>query len=139
MTKHLPMRRILYASGVVLFGFLTGVFLSHNVRAGQDNQQQQGQQEQNQGQSQQQEKAKKKGGFFGGLKEITGSSSAQTTDTASAGAKGVGAPHAGEGEKIGSVTPTPADRQAVTLMETYSIPQGDLSKFIDEGHLKGKQ
>jgi transcription initiation factor TFIID subunit TAF12 len=136
MIKLLVTRRFLYAGGVVLFAAMTLIFLSRSVRAGQDNQQgqQQGQQDQNQGQSQQQEKPKKKGGFFGGLKAITGSNSEQTSATASAGSKGVG-----EGEKIGNVTPTPADRMAVTLMETYSVPPSDLTKFIQDGHLKGKQ
>lgn len=130
-------RRFLYPLGVVLLATLPLVFLSPGLSAGQDpqqGQQQQGQQNQSQGQSQQQEKPKKKGGFFGGLKAITGSSSEQTSATASAGAKGVG-----EGQQIGEVTPTPADRQAVANMEGYSVPQGDLSKFIEDGHLKPKQ
>jgi hypothetical protein len=50
------------------------------------------------------------------------------------GTKGVG-----EGAEMGNVTPTAADRQAVTQMENYSVGQGDLSKFIEAGHLKPKQ
>ncbi len=91
--------------------------------------------------SQDQEKAqkeekpkKKKGGFFGGLKAISGSSSEQQEATATAGSKTVG-----EGEEIGNAKPTAADRQAVTEMENYSIPQGDLAKFQEEGQLKRKE
>lgn len=130
-------RRYLYPLGVVLVATLPLVFLCSGLRAGQDTQQgqhPQGQQDQSQGQSQQQEKPKKKGGFFGGLKAISGSSSEQTSATASAGAKGVG-----EGQQIGEVAPTPADRQAVTNMEGYSVPQGDLSKFIEDGRLKPRK
>jgi hypothetical protein len=127
MTRHFVTRRFALALALVLLAGLPLAFLSGRVNAGQDTQQTQQQQGQ-------QQKPKKKGGFFSGLKEVTGSSSAQTTDTASAGAKGVG-----EGEKIGNVTPSPADRQAVTAMENYSVPAGDLSKFIEDGHLKPKQ
>lgn len=127
----------------MLFAALLGaglvVISSRAVRAGQDSQQnaQQGQenqgQSQNQEQSQQQQKPKKKGGFFGGLKAVTGSSSEQTADTASAGTKGVG-----EGQQIADVAPTAADRQAVFVMETYSVSQADLKKFIEDGRLKRK-
>jgi len=77
---------------------------------------------------------KKKGGFFGGLKAITGSSTEQQEVTATAGSKTVG-----EGEEIGNAKPTAADRQAVTGMEGYSIPQDDLAKFQEEGQLKAKE
>ncbi|MBI1940308.1 MAG: hypothetical protein HYS33_02235 [Acidobacteria bacterium] len=91
--------------------------------------------------SQDQEKAKKeekpkkkKGGFFGGLKAISGSSSEQQEVTATAGSKTVG-----EGEEIGNAKPTAADRQAVTGMEGYSIPQADLAKFQEDGQLQANQ
>jgi hypothetical protein len=129
-------RRFRYALAVAVLVGLPLVFLSRKARAAQDNQQsqqtqQQGQQAQDQSQ---QQKPKKKSGFFSGLKEVTGSSSEQTSATASAGAKGIG-----DGEKIGNVTPTAADRKAVTAMDNYSVPQGDLSKFIQDGHLNSKQ
>ena len=79
-------------------------------------------------------KKKKKGGFFGGLKAITGESSEQQEVTATAGSKTVG-----EGEQIGEAKPTAADRQAVTAMENYSVPEKDLKKFQDDGQLKPKQ
>lgn len=81
-----------------------------------------------------QQKKKKKGGFFGGLKAVTGQSSEQQEATATAGSKSVG-----EGQKIGDVVPTASDRQQVTGMENYSIPEKDLKKFQDDGHLKPKQ
>ena len=93
------------------------------------------QQDQSQ-QWQQTEKEKKKkrgGGFFGGMKAITGSSSEQTSATASAGTKGVG-----EGAQIGDAQPTAADRQAVSAMETYSVPAPEVKKFQDDGKLKSK-
>jgi hypothetical protein len=77
---------------------------------------------------------KKKGGFFGGLKAISGSSSEQKEATATAGAKTVG-----EGEEIGNAKPSAADRQAVTGMENYSIPQDELAKFQEEGQLKSNE
>lgn len=92
-------------------------------------------QDQTQTQTQTQEKPKKKGGFFKGLTKVTGGQSGQETSaTASAGTKSVG-----EGDKISDLTPTAADRQAVTAMEGYSLPQGDLNKFIQDGNLKSKQ
>ena len=136
MSRPYWTRRVLYPLGMALLGTLFLVISSHAARAGQEAQQnapQQGDQSASQGQSQKQEKPKKKGGFFGGMKAITGSSSEQTSDTASAGTKGVG-----EGEKIADVTPTAADRQAVTGMENYSVPGGDLKKFVEDGHLKPK-
>jgi hypothetical protein len=104
--------------------------------ASQDNQQsQQDQQQQGESQQQSDQKPKKKGGFFGGLKKVTGGESGQeSAATASAGSKAVG-----EGAKIGEITPTAADREQVTKMENYSIPQGDLKKFQENGHLKPKQ
>lgn len=77
---------------------------------------------------------KAKGGFFGGLKSVTGQSSEQSEETASAGTKGVG-----EGQKIANVTPTAADRQAVSAMEGYSVPPNDLKKFQQDGHLSPGQ
>lgn len=129
-------RRSFSVIGFVLLAAAVLTFFSSGTRAGQDSPQgqQQTQPDQSQGQGQQQEKPKKKGGIFGGLKTATGSSSQQTSATASAGTKGVG-----EGAKIGEVTPTAADRQAVTQMETYSVAQGDLTRFIEDGHLQPKQ
>ena len=99
----------------------------------QDQQSQQSQQNQDQTQTDQQPK-KKKGGIFGGLKSVTTQSSDQNKATASAGTKGVG-----EGKAIGEMTPTSADRQQVTDMENFSVPQGDLKKFQDDGRLQPKQ
>ncbi len=128
-------RRSSYAVVFVLVAAAALVLTSRTIRAGQDTQQGQQQPAQtDQTQGQQQEKPKKKGGFFGGLKAATGATQEQKSDTASAGTKGVG-----EGAKIGDVAPTAADRQAVTQMENYSVAQGDLSKFIEAGHLKAKQ
>ncbi|MBZ5514560.1 MAG: hypothetical protein LAN62_06905 [Acidobacteriia bacterium] len=89
-------------------------------------------QQQNQPQSEKEQKEKKKkGGFFSGLKAVTGQSSEQQEDTATAGTKGVG-----EGVQIGKTTPSAADRRAVSAMESYSIPQPDLKKFQEDGALK---
>jgi hypothetical protein len=102
--------------------------------SGQD-QSQQDQSQQDQGKSDKdQQKKKKKGGFFSGLKAVTGESSEQQEVTATAGSKTVG-----EGEQIGDAKPTAADRQAVTTMENYSIPEKDVKKFQDDGQLKPKQ
>jgi len=89
-----------------------------------------------QGQTQKEQPPKKKkgGGFFGGLKAITGESAEQTEVTATAGSKSVG-----EGEKIGNVTPTAADRQQVKAMEDYAVPAPDVKKFQEYGHLQPKQ
>jgi hypothetical protein len=96
---------------------------------------QQGQSQQGQGTSDKdQQKKKKKGGFFSGLKAVTGESSEQQEVTATAGSKTVG-----EGEQVGEAKPTAADRQAVNAMENYSIPQKDVKKFQDDGQLKPKQ
>jgi len=94
----------------------------------------QSQQSQTKSDKDQQKKKKKGGGFFGGLKAVTGESSEQQEVTATAGSKTVG-----EGEQIGSAQPTAADRQAVSAMEKYSIPEKDVKKFQDEGQLKPKQ
>jgi hypothetical protein len=91
------------------------------------------QQDQDKTQKEQQKK-KKKSGFFSGLKAITGESSEQQEVTATAGSKTVG-----EGEQIGNAQPTAADRQAVTAMENYSIPEKDVKKFQDDGQLKPQQ
>lgn len=80
-----------------------------------------------------QQQPKKKGGFFGGLKAVTGTSSDQTEDTAAAGSKGVG-----EGARIADVTPTAADRGKVTAMDNYSIPDKDLKQFQQDGKLAAK-
>lgn len=131
-------RPIFYGLAIALSAAVTVVPTSlRSAGAGQDtqqSQQQQGQTGQNQSQGQSQDKQKKKGGFFGGLKAATGATQEQKSETASAGTKGVG-----EGAQIGDVTPTPADRQAVTQMENNSVPPGDLSKFIKGGGLKPKQ
>jgi type II secretory pathway pseudopilin PulG len=135
MKRYYHSRRFLVPLGVALLAALPLVLSSPAVRAGQDTTQgQQQQNQQDQSQTQQPEKPKKKGGFFGGLKSITGSSSEQTSATASAGAKGVG-----EGAKMANLTPTPADIAAVTSMEQYSIPPQDLKKFDQDGHLQPKQ
>ncbi len=85
--------------------------------------------------SQKEEKPKKKkGGFFSGLKAISGSSSEQQEVTATAGSKTVG-----EGEEIGNAKPSAADHQAVTEMENYSIPQDELAKFQEKGQLKSNE
>ena len=80
------------------------------------------------------QKKKKRGGFFSGLKAITGESSEQQEVTATAGSKTIG-----EGEQIGDAKPTAADRQAVTAMENYPLPQNDLKKFQEDGRLKPNQ
>jgi hypothetical protein len=128
--------RAVYLLGFVL---LAAGFFSYRVaRAGQEAQQPQAdQQSQTETPSQDQTQAKpkkKKSSFWGDLGgSVKGSKSEQTSETASAGTKGVG-----EGEKIGNVTPTAADRQAVTAMESSSVRAGDLSKFIEEGRLNPK-
>ena len=87
-----------------------------------------------QGQQTEKEKKKKKGGgFFGGLKAVSGSGSEQQEATRTAGSKTVG-----EGAQIGDAQPTAADRQAVSAMETYSVPAPEVKKFQDDGKLKSK-
>ena len=88
-------------------------------------------QQQDQQKSEKDQKKKKKGGFFSGLKAVAGQSSEQQGETATAGTKGVG-----EGEEIGNAQPSSADRAAVTAMENYSLPQGDVKKFQTDGKLK---
>lgn len=143
MSRYIPSRPLILLLALAVAAAVTVVPTSiRSAGPGQDaqqNQQQQGQsdqgQSQGQAQSQSQDKQKKKGGgFFGGLKAATGSSSQQTSATVSAGTKGVG-----EGAQIGDLVPTAADRQAVTQMENYSVAQGDLNQFIQGGHLKPKQ
>lgn len=121
--------------------FVLGMALGGLASRSQDQPQGQGQQQAGQDQQQsgqdqtqtgQQPKKKKKGGgFFGGLKAITGESSEQTEAAATAGSKSVG-----EGEKIGNVTPTAANRQQVKGMENYSVPEQDVKKFQQDGNLK---
>ena len=126
-------RRFIVALGLAV-AVLAMSLASRAVRAGQDAQQ--GQSDQGQGQSQSQGKQKKKGGFLSGVKAMRESSKEQTSATASAGTKGVGDE---DGQKIANTTPTAADQQAVTAMEKYSLPQGALPKFIEDGNLKPKQ
>ncbi|HET7840820.1 MAG TPA: hypothetical protein VFM21_04405 [Terriglobia bacterium] len=131
-------RRFVFSMGFVLVVMVL-VLATRAVRAGQDaqqGQQQQGQSDQGQSQSPSQGKQKKKGGFLSGVKAMTESSKEQTSATASAGTKGVGDE---DGKTIAAVTPTAGDLQAVTKMESYSVAQGDLSKFIEGGRLKPKQ
>lgn len=91
-------------------------------------------QDQTQTQTQTQEKPKKSGGFFGKMKAVTGSSSEQSSATASAGTKGID-----EGAKMAQLTPSAADVAAVTSMEQYAIPAADLKKFQQDGNLLPKQ
>lgn len=84
-----------------------------------------------------QKKEKKKGGgFFSGLKAVSGSGSEQQEATRTAGSKSAGEPESGQ--SIGDVTPSAADRQAVSAMEGYSIPAPEVKKFQDDGKLKSK-
>jgi len=95
---------------------------------------QQGQQDQpKKDQSQTEQQPKKKGGVFGGLKAVTTQSSDQKKETASLGTKGVM-----DGKEIADKVPTAADKQQVTDMENYSVAQGDLKKFQEDGHLQPK-
>lgn len=127
---------------VLPLAILTGMavmLMSHRPSQGaaqQDQQNQPSQQDQqNQDQSQtDQQPKKKKGGFFGGLKDVTTQSSDQKKLTASAGTKGVA-----DGKAIADMTPTAADKQQVTDMENYSVPPDDLKKFQDDGHIQPKQ
>ncbi|MGE5326655.1 MAG: hypothetical protein ACM3NO_06420 [Deltaproteobacteria bacterium] len=124
-------RRFVFSMGFVLVVTVL-VLATREVRAGQDTQQGQS----NQGQGQQQDKTKKKGGFLSGVKAMRESSKEQTSATASAGTKGVDNE---DGQKIAETTPTPADHQAVAAMDSYTLPQGALPKFIEGGRLKPKQ
>jgi hypothetical protein len=95
----------------------------------------QDQQEQEKTEKEKQQSAKKKkGGFFSGLKAITGESSEQQEATRTAGSKTVG-----EGQQIGDTTPSSADRAQVNAMERYTVPQADLKKFAEDGQLKPEQ
>jgi hypothetical protein len=76
---------------------------------------------------------KQEGKFFTGLKAISGQGSPQEVATATAGSKSVG-----EGRKIADVTPTPADWQAVSAMETSTVSQADLAAFRAEGTLQAQ-
>ena len=142
MIRDYISRRSVFSLGIVVLAVMAFVLATRAVRAGQDAQQGQQQpaqtdQTQGQGQGQSQEKPKKKGGgFFGAMKAATGSSSQQTSATASAGTKGIDNE---DGQKIADVTPTAADQQSVKAMESYSLPQGALPNFIVDGHLKPKQ
>jgi hypothetical protein len=107
---------------------------SQDQKNQQDQQGQQNKTNQDQTQTDQQQK-KKKGGLFGGLKKVSGVESGQeSAATTSAGSKSIS-----DGKKIGEMTSTAADRQQVTDMENYSVPQNDLKKFQDDGHLQPKQ
>ena len=120
------MRRTLRLHWLVLLGVL--VMVIGAVPSFSQDPPQQGQEKSD---KEQQQKKKKKGGFFGGLKSITGESSEQQEVTATAGSKTVG-----EGERIGDVQPTSADRQKVTAMENYSVPEKDLKRFVQDGRLQ---
>jgi hypothetical protein len=130
-------RKLTLLSSLLVFLLSIGVA---SARAQDQSQPSQGQQPQGQDQTQQgqdqqqQQPKKKKGGFFGGLKAATGQGSQETEATRTAGSKTIG-----EGAKIGDVQPTGADRQKVTEMEKYLVPQKDLKKFQDDGHLTPKQ
>ncbi len=90
-------------------------------------------QEKSDQQKKEKEKKKKGGGFFGGLKAVSGSGSEQQEATRTAGSKTVG-----EGAQIGDAQPTAADRQAVSAMESFSVPAPEVKKFQDDGKLKSK-
>ncbi len=91
-------------------------------------------QEKSDQQKKEKEKKKKGGGFFSGLKAVSGSGSEQQEATRTAGSKTVG-----EGAQIGDAQPTATDRQAVSAMESYSVPAPEVKKFQDDGKLKSKQ
>ena len=127
------MRRILEVGSLLVL--LAGLMAWGAPPTSPQDQSQQDQSQQGQGKSDKdQQKKKKKGGFFSGLKAITGESSEQQEATRTAGSKTVG-----EGEQIGDAQPTAADRQAVNAMGNYSIPEKDVKKFQDDGQLKPKQ
>ncbi|MFB3921135.1 MAG: hypothetical protein ACE145_05400 [Terriglobia bacterium] len=86
-----------------------------------------------QSKTEQKKEKKKGGGFFGGLKAVAGTGSEQQEATRTAGSKTVG-----EGAQIGDAQPTAADRQAVSAMESYSVPAPEVKKFQDDGKLKSK-
>jgi beta-barrel assembly-enhancing protease len=74
-----------------------------------------------------------KGKFFAGLKAISGQGKPQEVATATAGSKSVG-----EGRRIAEVTPTPADWQAVSAMESATVSQADLAAFRAQGRLQAQ-
>jgi cytoskeletal protein RodZ len=112
---------------------MLAVILPRLVAAQQDQQNQKDQQDPNQSQTDQKAK-KKKGGIFSDTNDVNTQSSDQKKLTASAGTRG-----ALDGKQIADKTPSAADKQQVTDMENYSVPQGDLKKFQDDGHLQPKQ
>jgi beta-barrel assembly-enhancing protease len=73
------------------------------------------------------------GKFFAGLKAISGQGKPQEVATATAGSKSVG-----EGQRIAEVTPTAADWQAVSGMESVTVSQSDLATFRAEGRLQAQ-
>lgn len=133
-------RNSLLSAGILLLALFVIVSRARSQdqsQQGQDQTQQgqgQGQQAPDQQQQPQQQKSKKKGGFFSGFKAITGQSTEQGEATASAGSKSVG-----EGQKIGDVHPTAADRKKVGEMENYSIPDKDLKKFQEDGQVQPRK
>jgi hypothetical protein len=137
------MIRIRFRQTVITLAILAGVVMTLSLplprlgAAQQDHQNQTDQEsqqdQQKQNQNQTDKKTKKKSSIFGNDNDVNAQSSDQKKLTASAGTKG-----ALDGKQIADLTPTPADRQQVTDMEKYAIPQGDLKKFQDDGHLQPK-
>jgi len=128
-----PNRRLILCAFILILAVAVAavsVPQQDQPQGGQD----QTQTDQQQQQQQQQQKKKKKGGFFGGLKAVTGETGEQSEVTRTAGSKSVG-----EGEKMGDVQPTAADRRAVKGMEDYSLPQKDVKKFQEDGKLQPQQ
>jgi hypothetical protein len=124
-----------FASKILAMAF-AGILLG-SVGAARPRAQEQPSQDQpapEQQKSEKQKKEKKKGGgFFSGLKAVSGSSSEQQEATRTAGSKTVG-----EGAQIGDAQPSAADRQAVSAMESYALPAPEVKKFQDDGKLKSK-
>ncbi len=126
-----PKRRLAFlAFLLILAAAVAAVSLPQQdqTQSGQD------QTQTDQQQQPQPQKKKKKGGFFSGLKSVTGETGEQAEVTRTAGSKSVG-----EGEKIGEVTPTASDRQQVKGMEDYSLPQQEVKKFQADGKLHPQQ
>jgi len=122
---------------VFSFVLLGGIAAPRPPAQDQSTQAQPAQDQSQQGQQAEKDKKKKKGGgFFGGLKAVSGSGSEQQEATRTAGSKSAGEPESGQ--SIGDVTPSAADRQAVSAMEGYSIPAPEVKKFQDDGLLKSK-
>lgn len=132
MKTKTKVKRVVFPLAISAVMSVMFAFAMPRPAAAQQDQQTQDQQKQDQSQTDQQQK-KKKGGVFGGLKAVTTQSSDQKKDTASAGTKG-----ALDGKQIADKTPTDADKQQVTEMEKYSVPQNVLKKFQDDGHLQPK-